>query len=499
MDIQQFLRHHNLASNPFAEEDAQTDPVFKQHCIGSTFHPAWEKIYGDPREPATSLVFGEKGAGKTALRLQISRSLEQYDRKHPDDGVFVVEYDDFNPYLDHFRERLGYRSDKVDRLLSKWRLWDHMDAILSIAVTKLSDLILADGNGADAAGRIHERLSRLDRFAARDLLLLAACYDASRNETADRRWSRLRKALKYRTFSAQWDLALGVLATLGYVAGAASLAWNRQWDWLTWIWLYLPLLAAWIPWLGRCLARSWTAWRITTNLRVGARTVGVLRRVLMQFSRKELAGQPLPDAQATDDRYELLRKLQSALERLGFKGMVVLVDRIDEPHLINGSTERMKALLWPLLDNKLLKHPGLGVKLLLPIELADYSAREGREFHQRARLDKQNMIPSLDWTGEGLYDLANARIAACTADGKEPALLEAFVDPSINRARLIEALRDLRAPRHVFRFFFRLLTAHCAAHTGADPVWRIEPKTFDTTLALYREELRNIDRGLRGD
>ena len=84
----------------------------------------------------------------------------------------------------------------------------------------------------------------------------------------------------------------------------------------------------------------------------------------------------------------------------------MLVDRVDEPHLINGSVEQMRALLWPMLDNKFLKHPGIGFKLLLPIELSQFIDREDRDFYQRARLDKQNMIPSLEWTGEALYDVA---------------------------------------------------------------------------------------------
>ncbi len=70
MKIQTFLEHHGIARNPFADEDAQTDPVFKDHCIASTFHPTWGKVYGDPAEPATAIVFGEKGSGKTAMRLQ---------------------------------------------------------------------------------------------------------------------------------------------------------------------------------------------------------------------------------------------------------------------------------------------------------------------------------------------------------------------------------------------------------------------------------------------
>ena len=144
--------------------------------------------------------------------------------------------------------------------------------------------------------------------------------------------------------------------------------------------------------------------------------------MLMNFAPADLAGQPLPRKQRTDDRYELLAKFQGILKTLGFHGIVVLVDRVDEPHLINGSAEQMRALLWPMLDNKFLKHPGIGFKLLLPIELSQYIDREDRDFYQRARLDKQNMMPSLEWTGEALYDVAIARLKACAAPGKSPTL-----------------------------------------------------------------------------
>src|SRR3972149_3880757 len=106
MKIQQFLEHHGIRSNPFAEEDAQTDPVFKEYCIASTYHPAWDKVYGDPAEPATSIVFGEKGSGKTALLLQIARHLSQKNQHNPHRHLFVIHYDDFNPFLDRFRDRL---------------------------------------------------------------------------------------------------------------------------------------------------------------------------------------------------------------------------------------------------------------------------------------------------------------------------------------------------------------------------------------------------------
>ena len=115
MKIQQFLDHHGIAANPFADEDAQTDLVFKGVCIRNTFHPTWDKIYGDPSEPATAVVFGEKGSGKTALRLQLARHLTDYNAEHPEHQVFVVEYDDFNAFLDRFRDRFSGRRRRADR------------------------------------------------------------------------------------------------------------------------------------------------------------------------------------------------------------------------------------------------------------------------------------------------------------------------------------------------------------------------------------------------
>jgi len=113
MRIREFLQHHGIGENPFADEDAQTDLIFKSACIKTTYHPTWDKIYGNPAEPATAIVFGEKGSGKTALKLQIVRHLADYNADHPDSRVFVVQYDDFNPFLDRFRERFSGRRRRV--------------------------------------------------------------------------------------------------------------------------------------------------------------------------------------------------------------------------------------------------------------------------------------------------------------------------------------------------------------------------------------------------
>ena len=230
-------------------------------------------------------------------------------------------------------------------------------------------------------------------------------------------------------------------------------------------------------------------------MRISNREVGALRQALMNFTLPELSSQPLPSKDSTDDRYEMLLKFQGLLNTLGFHGIVVLLDRVDEPHLINGQAELMKALVWPILDNKFLKHPGLGIKLMLPIELTRFIDREDRDFYQRARLDKQNMIPSFEWTGEALFDVASARLKACSANGQVPNL-QAMFDPSLTNQRLIDAFRSLRVPRRLFKFLYRLLVVHCNTHTDDNPSWQISAGTFESTFAIAIREGDAFDRGM---
>jgi hypothetical protein len=184
----------------------------------------------------------------------------------------------------------------------------------------------------------------------------------------------------------------------------------------------------------------------------------------------------------------MLEKLQSLLRSLGFPGLIVIVDRVDEPDLVNGLPERMQALVWPLLDNKLLKHPGLGFKLLLPSNLLYFLDRESREFNERARLDKQNLIRNFDWTGEALYDLLAARLKACSNSKDEPVLPSALVADSISEQRLLSSMQSLRTPRSLFRFWYRLLAEHCKQHRSKSPSFTISSELFESTLAVYQSE-----------
>jgi hypothetical protein len=492
MRIQQFLEHHGIVSNPFADEDAQTDLVFKGSCIFNTFHPAWDKIYGEPKEPATAVVFGEKGSGKTALGMQIVRHLTNHNADYPDHQVLVVQYDNFNAYLDRFRGRFSNWRRRVDRALEHWRLWDHIDAILAQAVTQLVDRILEVRQARHPAARDDALpLNLLDPSQVRDVMLLAACYDQSTAENALQRWRRLRQKIRFPVWRSKWDLVLGIAVTLAAVAFFLWYDWKLFGRWYPW----LIIAAGWAPRVWHWLKCHYTAWRIARNTRVLNHNTGFIRKILLRFSPRQLVRQPLPAWQRSDDRYELLTKLQSILRSMHIEGVIVVVDRVDEPYLINGSTELMRALVWPMLDNKFLKHPGLGVKLLLPIELERLVEREDRDFHQRSRLDKQNMIRSLSWTGQSLYDMAVARIKACASEGGAPGL-PALFDSSIDQRRLIDAFASLRVPRHLFKFMYRLFTAHCNAHSDENPVWQISSGTFESVLALYQRDQDALDRGV---
>ena len=469
MKVQQLLAHHGIKENPFGQEDAQSDQVFKRHCLAGTYHPAWDKIFGSPEEPSTAVVFGEKGSGKTALRLQIVDQIARYNREHADRRVLVIEYDDFNPFLDCFRDRLFGRKRRPERTLESWRLWDHMDAILTLGVTRVVDgLLNSPASSATPVEAVEpSKIEALSRLQRRDLLLLAAFYDRSLSMPKKQRWNGLRRSLRYWAWPTEWDRALGIAATaatIGLLAYYHKLPEFYK-SWKPW----LIILAVWLPWLWRHGMLIWQAWRVMRQVRVVQHHPNLLRQLLSKIPRRELLDQPIPDKERSDDRYELLNKFQAVLRPLGYAGIIVLVDRVDEPHLINGSVERMRDLLWPMFDNKFLKHPGIGYKLLLPVEVSFYLAREDREFFERSRLDKQNLIRSLQWSGESLYDVANDRIRACAESSNGKVSLHNLFDEAVSEPELIATLERLRVPRHLFKFIYRLLVDHCNRYTDDNP------------------------------
>ena len=527
MKIQQLLDHHGVSTNPFSQEDAQADHVFQLHCAETIYHPAWDKVLGDCGNPSTSIVFGEKGSGKTAIRLQLVNAIDEYNTQHPQSRAFVISYDDLNPFLDTFRDRLRGRKKHADKALKEWRLWDHMDALLTLSTRRLCNVI-ADEHASDPDFRL-QQLKELPRMRKRDLLMLAAFYDQSSDQSHARRWKRIKSRLGFLAPSAHWRFLLGCVVTLIALWMLGSAVWNpgdvadaagagaaeavdvaegeaaavaadstmlgalRHW----WPYAAVAIVIGWLPWIKRFVSLWWKSRQIAKQVRILEHGTGALRKILTRFPAKELTGQPMPSRDRSDDRYELLSKLQRILKPLGFTSIIVLVDRVDEPHLINGSAERMKDFLWSMFDNKFLKHPGIGFKMLLPRDVVFYLGREEKEFYERSRLDKQNLIKSLEWTGESLLDMATNRIRACrTETAKETLSIRDFFADDVSEQELINKFGKLRVPRHLFRFLYGLLTEHCNKATEDNPEWKISHETLETSMASYQRELEAMDRGL---
>lgn len=489
----EFLQHHQLIRNPFVDEDAQTDTVFRDFCISGTFHPSWSKVVGDAKQPATAIVFGAKGSGKTAMRLQLINHVESHNEKNPSQRAFLIAYDDFNSYLGPFEEHVPRRNrNHPDRVLGALRLWDHMDAMISEAVTRIVDGVLKPESAAVSSAALHldESIERLDRGQRRDLMLLTAMYDRSKSGNLQDRFQAMRRKLRFHSWATWLPWSLGVVVTLLAAWAWIGLVVSQTLQLRTALYGFpITLLAAWGWYAARWVRRHRLATRICKHLRILNREPGQLRALLLEFTPKEIEEQPAPQSQRSDDRYALLEKLQLILRTLGYPGLIVIIDRVDEPDLVNGQAERMKQLVWPLMDNKLLKHENFGIKMLLPSELQPYVERESREFHERSRLDKQNVVPSFDWTGEALYDLLAARMKACAVPGHAPSP-RSFFGPDVPETRLVSALQSLKTPRNVFRFVYQLITEHCKRYRSETPCYQITSELFESTLALYQAEDR---------
>src|SRR5690606_34925605 len=115
--------------------------------------------------------------------------------------------------------------------------------------------------------------------------------------------------------------------------------------------------------LAFCVYRASRGLKLRAPDKASARDTATSRReprsIAKLFSRyclPELAGQPWPDGQLRSDaRYALTQRLIGFLSHLGYKGITILVDRVDEPSVISGNPDRMRAITWPLLDNKFLQ------------------------------------------------------------------------------------------------------------------------------------------------
>jgi hypothetical protein len=456
-------------------------------------------------------VFGEKGSGKTAIRLQIADHIARHNAQYPQARLLLVPYDDLNAMLDRYHRRVGGKS--ASEAFQKFRLVDHLDAILATVVPRLADRVLERPSEARAQATPRDTMldlgpearkvaRRLDLPARQDLIVLQVVYD--RPEAADARTTRLRRLLRLTlpTSFVVWSFLAWVgwipAAALFYMAGLKLTAGNITLQ----TYVFAGLLALWLLVLGKRfawdnLALVGLARRVRRQIRVQNRSEASYIRSFRQLDPGLRDGNHLPLSDSDEARYAALDRLKKILGAFGYSGLLIVVDRVDEPTLISGDADRMRAVIWPLFNNKFLQQERVGVKLLLPIELRHALFKESSAFFQEARLDKQNLVERLTWTGAMLYDLCDARLRACLAPEAPPiSLLDLFAE-DVTAKDLIDALDQMHQPRDAFKFLYACLTEHCSAVTAEQNQWKVARLTLESVKKQQADRVQQFYRGIR--
>ena len=501
MNVTGFFKHWSIRENPFTAEEARQDEVFAR-LHGVSPHPDFSKIIGDLTRPASSVVFGEKGSGKTAIRLQLEDRIRDFNADRTDGKILVVAYDEWNPVLDRFARKVRGKSPL--ETLQRLRLVDHIDGLLSVAVADLVDQVVGrKGEGHVELGPdARQAFRKLDKTTQQDWVVLQALYD--RPDQAVERGRIVRHALRYRAWSLTRflrKLCLVLWALLVLAGGAYAFAhYTQRGDWLMLAGL-IALGAATLIVTGKVLSDRWALGRLakqlSMNLRVLDRSAESLRASLESLPRALIRTTQWPIDELDDPRYAMLARLRRAVRPFGYDRMVVLIDRVDEPTLISGDVQRMKAAVWPLFNNKFLQQEGLAFKMMLPLELRHELHRQSADFFQEARLDKQNMIDRLTWSGAMLYDLCNARLNACLEPGAERLSLTALFEEDVTRQDIVDALDQMRQPRDAFKMMYQVVQTHCSNTTEEEERWRIPKLVLEQVKRSQAERLEGLQRGLR--
>lgn len=493
MRVHEFWRNWNIKENPFCAEEASDDPVFLRLLSEEFTHPDFAKIYGTPDLPTSAIVFGEKGSGKTALRLTMEKHYELHNESTKTQRVWVVRYDDLNAVLDTFSGRFRDKNT-----LKKFRIEDHQDAMLSRAVTKLVDTLMGEGPELPGFRRKRVTLRRMSRRKRMGLCLLAALYDQS-HDVVDQRFKRLRSMTRIHSFTTFEWIITAIIAIVGAIfvwfGDAFSVpSWGSK---TVGIVGFVGATALLIKQIVDMTKVRWIASRLRREIRTVNHTVGDLSQRLRRVGRTKSDGITLPMPGDHDSRYELNRFLLDILGEFGYSGMVVLVDRVDEPTAINGDAQMMKELVWPLLNNKFLQQQQVGIKLLLPIELRYLVHRETEGFYMKARLDKQCMIDRLAWSGSALYDLANMRLKVCQGAEETELILRDFFADDVTAQDVIDALGLMQQPRDAFKLLYQIIHEHCSYTPNDQPVWQISRQTLVQVAKDQSRRLNDMQRGFQ--
>lgn len=498
MKIETFLQHFRLRENPFVAEEARDDEIYHNIMNSGVAHPEFEKIFGRPDRPSTSVVFGEKGSGKTALRLLMEQRLREYNEKHSDKKTWIVRYDEWNHMVDRTVGSEGAAEDPEN--FKKIRLEDHIDKIISMVVTEIVDAASRPAS-SKVSRELVKTLRKMPRQHRLDLGYLTLLYDQPSLSTRSERWRKLLRVLKVNQLvtptQAMYAFGGGAMVTLLGLLDIFMVGALVPWSFVA---VAVGGLAAFLSgWfgIGQFFRNLKFKKQIDQEIKVVDHPGSLLFQQLGSFKASELDSLPMPKPGDKDARYELLGRLQRLIRGLGFVSMTVLVDRVDEPSLVNGNPQKMRNLMWPLFTHKILQQDGLGIKMLLPIELGYELRKQDADFFMGARLDKGNLIERLEWTGVNLFDICNHRVeAVCDeVEGEPLSSLKDLFEDQVSVQDLVDALDQMKQPRDAFKFLYEIIIQHCKGSTDADPVFLIPKLTLEQVRRHQAQRVQDLARG----
>lgn len=460
MNLRDLLSHHGLKSDPFHQEDAASDGILRR-CIDAAHHPAWEKIWNDG-QPSAALVFGDKGAGKTAIRLQLLHEASSLP------GIVVVDYSDMNPFL----QSLTSKGIELEHL----QVQDHIDVMIALALDSFLQSLKRDNN---RMRRLRRQLSDSQKL---DLLLFISCFGRGNPQESHQFWKETRKRLGFRKWSLRLRaLGRGVTTALMWVSliagiiGAAGFRFNPRLAPAA-IGLLIALLAFLFLRRQTRFARNMSR-RLYSEVRVVTRPPATIQAEVMMLDRKDFAGQPWANLDGEDARFELLRRMGSLLETISCARLLVIMDRIDEPLAISGDAHRMLALVKPILNLKLLFDQHISFKGLFPRELHRLLLKESDESIRMMRMDKLNVV-LLSWTGPSLWTMIDARLKAAASNVDSTPSLRKLFDEKVEDRDILELLDRLGTPRNAFKFLTEAMRDHVEHCSPDDQRFQITPLSF---------------------
>ena len=258
-----------------------------------------------------------------------------------------------------------------------------------------------------------------------------------------------------------------------------------------------PLLAFAVLLAAGSFVMGWSWLRCQTRVGIIARGmhkgIRCVNRTAASFRESlhhievNIGSASMPTDRGDDSRFAMMDRLLAVLRVVDYGSIAILVDRVDEPTVVAGDVDHMRSLVAPLLSSRFLQHRGMAVKLLLPAELGDRFNREDGAFFRAARLDKQNAVERLQWSGSMLAKVCDARIRAASARPTSAVAVETLFDENVGRAKVEEALGGCGNPREACRMMYAMLQEHMA-HSDAG-VKTISSATFD--LVRQRSQVRS--------